>query len=248
MARRDQTPPYEIMRSRSAGGASGSGASTPSGATGASGDSGSPQPLAGEYDTVPGAPGRAPWWVGSSAPLVLRLPRGLAVLAAAGVLGVIVLAYLVGVVRGSASAGPEPEELGLGVRAGPDGYFLSSDDGYEGTEVDAPADPMLDEKREPGQNYMRLIQDSEAYCRELGEFFGARGVAIQLVLVNNGRSCIAYAVKRGYRGDELDSESCTRYKQQLLSLGRQWKIHKGNKGTDLATMYFELYNGPRGKD
>jgi hypothetical protein len=187
-------------------------------------------------------PGRAPWWVGSSAPLVLRIPRGLALLAVVGVLGVIVLAYLVGSARGAASAEPNPEDRSLGERSGPDGYFVTSEDGYEGSEVDVPKDPLTAERREPGLNYMRLIQDDEAYCRELAEFFGKREVALQLVLVNNGRSCIAYAVKRGYRGDELDSESCKRYRQQLLSIGQQWKIHNGNRGTDLSTMYFELYN------
>lgn len=244
MARRDQTPPYEIMRSRQPGGASGVG---PSGSSGLPSEGGPSMPVPNASEPATTTPGRAPWWVGSSAPLVLRVPRGLALLAVVGVLGVIVLAYLVGSARGAASAKPDPEDASLGERSGPDGYFVSSEDGYEGTEIDVPGDALTAERREPGLNYMRLIQSNEADCRKLAEFFGSRGVAIQLVLVNNARSCIAYAVKRGYRGDELDSESCKRYRQQLLSIGQQWKIQNGNRGTDLSTMYFELYN-PRGND
>ncbi|MFN3168935.1 MAG: hypothetical protein ACE37H_17945 [Phycisphaeraceae bacterium] len=244
MAKRDQTPPYEIMRSRQPGSASG-GHSL--GSAGLPADSGASQPVPAVSEPAAGVPSRAPWWVGSSAPLVLRVPRGLALLAVVGVLGVIVLAYLVGSARGSASAKPDPEDASLGERSGPDGYFVSSEDGYEGTEVAVPGDPLTAERREPGLNYMRLIQSNEADCRKLAEFFASRGVAIQLVLVNNAQSCIAYAVKRGYRGDELDSESCKRYRQQLLSIGQQWKVHNGNRGTDLSTMYFELYN-PRGND
>ena len=233
MPRRDHTPPYEIMRSR------------PGAPVGRADDPPSPEPTPGEYEPGQSLPRRAPWWVGSSAPLVLRLPRGLAVLSLAGVLLVIVLAYFVGTIRGAAAARPEPDEQTLGQRSGPQGYFIAGQDDYQGTEVQVPEQALTAERREPGKNYMRLIQSTEQDCRELAEFFGARGVAIQLAMVNNGRSCVAYAVKRGYRGDELSSESCKRYKQQLLSLGRQWKAHNQGRGTDLATMYFERYDGPR---
>lgn len=241
MPKRDQTPPYEIMRSRAVGGGSvpvpRAGQADPAEPVSAQAEPGLPDP-------APAVPTKAPWWVGSSAPLVLRVPRGLALLAVAGVLGVIVLAYFVGTIRGASSARPEPEEAGLGPRTGPSGFYLSSGDGYQGPVVEVPEDALTAERREPGLNYMQLITSKDKEdCVRLAEFFGAREVAIQVVPVHNKGLWVAYAVKRGYRGDELNSESCKRYEQQLRALGRAWKQHNGGRGTDLSTMFFKRYDG-----
>ena len=236
MAKRDQTPPYEIMRSR--GGASGSGASGP-------GEGGSAEAPTSEEDRIPRPPGRAPWWVGSASPLVLRVPRGVAIFSVVGLLLVIVVAYWVGSIRGAASARPEAAEAGMGQRTGPDGFFVSPDDGYAGPEVEVPEDALTVERREPGLNYMQLITSTREDCEKLARFFGARGVAIQLVPVHNRGLWVAYAVKRGYRADELGSESQQRYEQMLRSLGRQYK--QSNGGTDLSTMIFKRYDGPQPK-
>ena len=233
MAKRDQTPPYEIMRSR--GGVSGSGASAPS-------DAGSTEAPASEEDRIPGPPGRAPWWVGSASPLVLRVPRGVAILSIVGLLLLIVVSYAVGSIRGAASARPEAIDAGMGERAGPDGFFVTPDDGYSGPEVEVPEDALAVERREPGLNYMQLITSTREDCENVARFFGARGVAIQLVPVHNRGLWVAYAVKRGYRADELGSESQQRYEDLLKSLGRDYK--RNNGGTDLSTMIFKRYDGP----
>ena len=237
MAKRDQTPPYEIMRSR--GGASGSGAPV--------GEVESGSPVVTEKDSIPRPPGRAPWWVGSASPLVLRVPRGVAIMCVAGLLLVIVLAYWVGSMRGAAGARPEPDEPGLGERTGPNGFFESPDDDYAGPKVDVPEDVLTAERREPGLNYMQLITSTREDCEKLARFFGARGVAIQLVPVHNKGLWVAYAVKRGYRSDEMGSESQKRYEQMLRSLGRQWKQSNSGRGTDLSTMIFNRYDGPKPK-
>ncbi|MEO0477147.1 MAG: hypothetical protein AAF085_14435, partial [Planctomycetota bacterium] len=148
MAKRDQTPPYEIMRSR--GGASGSGASAGS-------EGGPAEAPENEEDRIPRPPGRAPWWVGSASPLVLRVPRGVAILSVVGLLLLIVVAYWVGSMRGAASAKPEATDVGMGQRTGPDGFFVTPDDGYSGPEVEVPEDALAVERREPGLNYMQLI-------------------------------------------------------------------------------------------
>lgn len=233
MAKRDQTPPYEIMRSR--GGASGSGAQ---------GVGEADEPVVSETDRIPRPPGRAPWWVGSASPLVLRVPRGVAILSVLGLLLVIVVAYWVGSIRGAAGAQPEAIETGLGERSGPNGFFISPTDDYAGPEVDVPKDALTTEQREPGLNYMQLITSTREDCEKLARFFGARGVAIQLVPVHNKGLWVAYAVKRGYRADEMGSESQQRYEQMLKSLGRQYKQ---SGGTDLATMIFNRYDGPKPK-
>lgn len=236
MAKRDYTPPYEIMRSR--GGASGGG--TPSVSEAA-------EPVVSETDSIPRPPGRAPWWVGSASPLVLRVPRGVAILSVAGLLLVIVVAYWVGSMRGAASVKPEVVEAGLGQRVGPDGFFISPEDDYAGPEVDVPENALLVERREPGHNYMQLITSTKEDCEKLARFFGARGVAIQLVPVHNKGLWVAFAVKRGYRSDEMGSESQQRYEQMLRSLGRQWKQNNGGRGSDLSTMIFNRYDGPKPK-
>jgi hypothetical protein len=234
MAKRDYTPPYEIMRSRGS-------------ASGNAGEGGVPESPGGQEESIPRPPGRAPWWVGSASPLVLRVPRGIAILSVAGLLLVIMVAYWVGSMRGAAAANPEPVEPGLGERTGPNGFFVSPEDDYEGPEVDVPEDALTVERREPGLNYMQLITSTREDCEKLARFFGARGVAIQLVPVHNKGLWVAYAVKRGYRSDEMGSESQQRYEQMLRSLGRQWKQTNGGRGTDLSTMIFNRYDGPKPK-
>lgn len=233
MAKRDQTPPYEIMRSR--GGASGGAAPA---------EGGSSEPAVMEKDSIPRPPGRAPWWVGSASPLVLRVPRGVAILSVAGLLLVIVVAYGVGSIRGAAGAKPEAVEPGMGERTVSNGFFVSPEDDYKGPEVEVPEDALMVEQREPGLNYMQLITSTREDCEKLARFFGARGVAIQLVPVHNKGLWVAYAVKRGYRADEMGSESQQRYEQMLKSLGRQYKQ---SGGTDLSTMIFNRYDGPKPK-
>lgn len=237
MGKRDHTPPYEIMRSR--GGASGGSAST-----GGEVEGDSASPAVTEKDSIPRPPGRAPWWVGSASPLVLRLPRGVAVLSVVGLLLLIVVAYGVGSIRGAAGAQPEASGPGMGERIVSNGFFESPDDDYAGPEVDVPEDALMAEQREPGLNYMQLITSTREDCEKLARFFGARGVAIQLVPVHNKGLWVAYAVKRGYRADEMGSESQQRYEQMLKSLGRQYKQ---SGGTDLATMIFNRYDGPKPK-
>ena len=233
MPKRDSTPPYEIMRSRSA--APGSGAS---------GDSGVSEPVQRQEESIPRPPGRAPWWVGSASPLVLRVPRGIAILSVAGLLLVIVVAYMVGSIRGAAAAKPDPIEAGLGERTGPNGFFVSPEDDFDREEVEVPEDALLVERREPGLNYMQLITSTREDCEKLARFFGARGVAIQLVPVHNKGLWVAYAVKRGYRSDEMGSESRQRYEDMLRSIGRQYKQ---SGGVDLSTMLFNRYDGPAPK-
>lgn len=237
MAKRDHTPPYEIMRSR--GGASGGGAPV--------GEVDSESPAVTEKDSIPRPPGRAPWWVGSASPLVLRVPRGVAILSVVGLVLLIVVAYWVGSMRGAAGAQPDAVELGLGERSGPNGFFISPDDDYAGPQVDVPEDALTAERREPGLNYMQLITSTREDCEKLARFFGARGVAIQLVPVHNKGLWVAFAVKRGYRSDEMGSESQQRYEQMLRSLGRQWKQSNSGRGTDLSTMIFNRYDGPKPK-
>lgn len=237
MAKRDYIPPYEIMRSRSGSSAGGTAPNAD--------ESEADRPASNERDNVSLQARPAPWWVGSASPLVLRVPRGVAILGVVGLLLLIVIAYGVGVIRGAAWAQPEAADPGMGDRAGPNGFFMSPDDDYAGPEVSVPEEDLTVERREPGLNYMQLITSTREDCEALARFFGARGVAIQLVPVHNKGLWVAFAVKRGYRSDEMGGESQMRYEQMLRSLGRQWKQSNSGRGTDLSTMIFNRYDGPR---
>ncbi len=241
MARRDDIPPYEIMRQRSAGG----------GAV--------PGPRTSEPSAKSSRSGGSPWWVGASSPLVLRLPRGLAALAVLGLLLVIVLAYWVGASRGRSAAeaayaqqqaqagGIVPGPRGVGAvsvsRAGGPGGNGEAGENGNGTESPQEVVTTFTERRERGLNYFRLIYTSREEGEAMAEFMARNGIDIQLVLVDNDRSCIAYAVDRGFRSDERDSDARRYYESQLKELGDLWK-QRGSGNSGFSTAYLELYKGP----
>lgn len=243
MARRDEIPPYEIMRQRAASGGA------------------APKPR--EASTL-GDGGRrsgSPWWVGASSPLVLRLPRGLAALAVLGLLLVVVLAYWVGASRGkSAAEAAYAQQQGqtggvIGPR-GVGGISVSRAGGPGGSQGNGEAgaggsggEPVQEvvttfsEQRERGLNYFRLVYTSREEGEAMAEFMARNGIDIQLVLVDNDRSCIAYAVDRGFRSDERDSDARRYYESQLKELGDLWK-QRGSGNSGFSTAYLELYKGP----
>lgn len=182
--------------------------------------------------------GRVPWWVGSSSPLVLRVPRGLAVLGVAGLVLLIVLAYWVGAVRGSASAQQAVAAAGMGERSGPEGYYIAADDGYQGPEQEVPEGVVEGEdRRVPGMCYVRVVESTEADCRRIAEFFASRGVAMQVTRGNNDRFRV-YVIERAYSPQETESESAQYFLRQMRGHGRAWKVHNGGRGDDLSTMYY----------
>ena len=232
MARRDQTPPYEIMRSR------GTAAPKPEAAEPAvQGD------LADEEERI-NVPRKAPWWVGSSAPLVLRLPRGLAVLSVFTVLMVIVLSYWVGSMRGAAAAKPDPEATAIGDRFGPSDYYEYKELPYDGPVVEVPEKRMYKEVRKDGYWYLRLMTSSEEECRKLASFLHKRDVAVLLVVNEAKQNCVVYAVDRGYRSGDLSSESAKRYMALMRNHGQAWKESNGGRGDKLSSMYYAQYEKP----
>lgn len=101
MARRGKTPPYELMRSatRPTGGGD---APSPQPAAGASGtDAGDSDAGVGAADSARAAVGGG--WAALAVPMVLRVPRGVAVVIAIGLIGLVVLAYWAGHQRGDAA-------------------------------------------------------------------------------------------------------------------------------------------------
>lgn len=262
LRRRDQIPPYEIMRSRANTGAPGVGAGEPVDAEqpGPSvkpdaSTSGSPPAAAASSRSKPAASApepsgaAAPWWVGSSAPIVLRVPRGLALIIVVGVLLLLVLSYWVGTVRGRSAANQLAQERApssaepVARRTPPIAITDAGDRGANEVENQAgPAVQVFAERRETGLNYLCLLTGDRDECVRLAEFLADKQVAIQLVNRDNG-SCVVYAVDYGFRGSELSSDECLAYKRKLQDLGRAWKRFNNNRGSDLGTMYYALFTG-----
>ncbi|MEM1354751.1 MAG: hypothetical protein AAGH88_07705 [Planctomycetota bacterium] len=258
LRRRDQIPPYEIMRSRGNAGAPGVGAVAPveDGAERSPNEGMDTHQAAGAASESAANSradrGTAPWWVGSAAPIVLRIPRGLAVAVIFGVLGLLIVSYWVGTVRGkSAAKADAPPQI-----AGPNGnaprqtpeISISNErdpDGDNPETNDRPAMQVFAERREAGLNYLRLLTGNREECIRLAEFMADKRVAIQLVNRDNGE-VVVYAVDQGFRGNELSSEEYLAYRRKLQELGRAWRRFNNNRGTDLGTMYPALYKSPGG--
>ncbi len=206
-----------------------------------------------------GTAGGTPWWVGSSAPIVLRVPRGLAVVICLALVGLIVLAYFVGVVRGSSglearvNTAVEVELLqasqhGMAppdVRGSKQIIGRKEDTGVSGAKpgTESPRDP-----RKPGLNYMVLATLPGPDAIPLVDFLRDNGVETILVsvTVRGSEQVKVVAVNKGFEGAELNSQARGEYQSMLRTLGRAWKRHNGNRGDALGTMYFDKYVPPDG--
>ncbi|MFI4859321.1 MAG: hypothetical protein ACIAXF_01430 [Phycisphaerales bacterium JB063] len=242
MARRSDIPPYEIMRQRAA-----------DKAAAASG------PAAASDPPTPVGAGPSPWWVGATVPIVLRIPRGLAVLSILGLLLLVMLAYWVGTARGRSAA---QQQIAQGnpdaaVLAGPRGVgrvsITSEQDAVDGPGASQAGDggpspqqvvqTTFEERRERGLNYFRLVKTSREEGEQIAAFMAQAQIDIQLVLEDNERSCVVYAVERGFRGDELNSDARRQHESHLRALGNQWK-QLGSGHSNFGTMIPERYSGP----
>lgn len=238
MARRkDQLPPFEIMgsapprkpwheRARQGGDEPEADAGEPAGPVRSEG--------------VP--PGQ--WWQWLShagPPLVLRVPRGLAISVVLGVLGLLVVAYWVGVERGEAKARhaltapqePAPSRF--------DRVPAVTDDAPGGEAQRPPLDAAAaGDPREPGLNYLVLATWNRRDARRLASFLAAQGVATVLEPWNNDRFRVV-AVNRGFPPDAIDERRA--YRNRMLEIGKAWKRHNNGRGTALEDMHFDKFEG-----
>ena len=184
---------------------------------------------------------------------------GLAVVVLAGLLLVMVLAYWVGSARGrgAAEAAYEARQgAGVGV-PGPRGVGDISISRPQDPPAVAPGpgqvagdpaggqvvEPTYAEQRERGLNYFRLVATSREEGEEIAQFMASARIDIQLVLIDNDRSCIVYAVERGFRSDELNSDARRQHESHLRALGNQWR-ELGSGHSNFNTMIPERYQGP----
>ena len=206
--------------------------------------------------------GGSPWWVGSSNPIMLRVPRGLAVLAIVGLIGLMVLAYFVGYQRGgggdqvakhmgaselqgAGTLSQPPAGLTIGdengTTNGGSGLAANSSTGTGGGQLTPTVDPdkwPSGTKRKPGLNYLRLALYPLDSAKQLQTFMSKRG--LNTVLDKKGKDAYAViAVNLGVK--HIGSDRALAWKALCRQLGRAWGNHLKNDTENLASMYYVLY-------
>ncbi|MFW6059219.1 MAG: hypothetical protein ACODAQ_03505 [Phycisphaeraceae bacterium] len=232
-----------------------------------------PRPAVVERAPEPaGGGGEHAWWSwsGVGVPIILRVPRGVAILAVVGLIGLLVLAYWVGHTRGEAAAtatmteqtrpsdeadhrappGPPPQrspQSGSRQASAATGGTAASDTAGEdaspgGADVRRSARRGGD-PREPGLNYFIVATYTADHAQRCAEFLAEQGVETHLVSGDNDRFSI-WVVERGFTRQELyDSQVYRQWESRLKDLGRAWAAHNGNSRDTFASMYPAKYQG-----
>ena len=213
------------------------------------------------------------WATAAATPMVLRVPRGLAVAALAGVIGLLVLAYWVGYVQGGAGGErtssvasadglkpPPPEALrGMGqdgrdTTAGLNGQAGQARPSRDGATRQSPAGPPSGSDqpaadRQPGLNYFIVATWPREAARSLAAFIQQQGLATSLVSRDNGRFAVvitepAFALEPE---DTADASPVRRQReQQLADVLEAWNAQEdlpGGYNVDPEDMFLKKYRG-----
>ena len=194
------------------------------------------------------------WRDGASEPLLIRVPRGMALCLLGGVLGLLILSYLVGYSRGDSAAEkrvtaiyqpnldgtdrtPPVRQGGSPGSTGTD----TVDSGSSGQVSDqrgirASADP-----RTPGVNYLVLAIYPNDEARRLQTFLAGREVEVMLGPRNNKGLCQVITLRGFTRQQFRDTDEAERFRTRLQAFGRDWKTSNNGKGDDLSSMYYDKY-------
>lgn len=114
--------------------------------------------------------------------------------------------------------------------------------GNFGSAVELPrTDPRVS-----GLNYLMLVtvraEDIDE-ARRLQEFLRQSGVASILSKSNNGRFVSVMDVSRSFTSDEYRAGQHQTHLDRMRALGRAWKRHNGNLGSDLSSMTYYKFKG-----
>ncbi len=232
---RDNTPPYEIMGKQSV---------QPQ-APGAM-----PRPGGGFRSGVGGF-GKSvldAWQAGASEPLLLRVPRGMALSLLAGLLGLLILAYWVGYSRGGSAAEKRVTAIYQPVLEGADRVpptrFVASEGTNTGVSAGVPSASGSGDPRTSGLNYLILALYPPQEAKRLKAFLAERQVDVMVGPRNNKGLCQVVALKGFTRQQYRDTDEKTRFMTQMRALGRDWKSFNKGKGEDLSSMYYDKYAPP----
>lgn len=199
-------------------------------------------------DGVP--PGQWLQWLSHAGPpLVLRVPRGLAISVVLGVLALLVVAYWVGFERGESAATPLYETQDRSGRipavirrdTGEDGNRGDTGSATDNADDGSPAnDNGAVDPRTPGLNYMVMARRNRRDAQRLAQFVMDQGVETILVPLGDEMFLIV-ATERGF--ESVRSEEARAYRNRLREIGRAWKRHNEGRGSALEDMYFDLHEG-----
>ncbi len=232
--RRDNTPPYEIMGHTPAQPQASGRGPRPGGGSG----------IGGFGRSVLDA-----WHAGASEPLTLRVPRGMALFLMAGLIGLLILAYVVGHSRGGSAAEKRVRaELTLSgpghtppLRPGASQGGITGQTGATSTE---PLDPRRVDPRESGLNYLVLASCPPSEAGRLQAFLQERQVEVMVGPRNNKGLCQVIALRGFTRQQYRDTDEKTRFMTRMRALGRDWQTANKGKGEDLSSMYYVKYEPP----
>jgi hypothetical protein len=189
---------------------------------------------------------------GLSEPVVLRVPRGLAVVGAAALIGLIVLSFAVGQRRGY-GAGEAAERLRLqeevnaisrlaGRQAtGALGGVSGGGAWPGGGAAEGGAGEGYKEPRRRGMRYFVVSHGPTEEAERLIVFMDRYGVDAAAVPSDNPRFVKVIATQ-GFTSEALRSPTGRDYEKALRQIGRWWQDANGG-GKDLSDLYTELYEG-----
>ncbi|MCC5829312.1 MAG: hypothetical protein JJU36_07675 [Phycisphaeraceae bacterium] len=173
-------------------------------------------PVDGDSELEPGAPPPRTWGAGS-APVLLRLPRGYAILMGIGILLLLILGYFAGYARGdrtgysraeAAMSQRERVERPIEERAGIWGPMLVEHPGGE------------DDPRLPGLSYFHLANYPKTDAFRLVEFLRGHGVAAFATRRND--DIFSVWAGQGFSMDDEARQARQSYLRHLGELGRDW--------------------------
>lgn len=192
------------------------------------------------------------WW-GGGAPIVLRLPRGMALVLIVAAVGLLVLAYLTGHSRGVSAGETDAQSrykalmrgsMRGGAMVGGHGAILTPDGdpmmpGRGRVFLPGDADP-----RQADLNYPIVARYHLEEAKRLAEFFAERGVDTLVVSAHNTGLFHVIPVM-GFTGEDFRNKQHHPLERQLRDLGREWKILNNNRGDDLSSLWWDKFEPGR---
>lgn len=194
-----------------------------------------------------GEPWISSWWPQAGVPIVLRVPRGMAVVVMLAVLGVVILSYFVGYTQGNAGGGQQAEgqpwinNQGT-MRRAPGGVGDA-----QGGEQAAAAGRIYGltepDPRQPGMNYLILARYPHDEAHRLATFVAEYGLDLAIIPSDNARLFFVVAL-RGFESGEIGAGTPGEaFREEVGNIGRAWRRHNNNRGDALETRYFARYSG-----
>ncbi|QQE12134.1 hypothetical protein JD969_01265 [Planctomycetota bacterium] len=215
-----------------------------------------------QREPLPSGRARKAWWAAFDEPVILRVPRGIAVAICFGVLTLIGMAYWVGESRGAKATRAAIEEEGRlmeirlpGLRAGrgaPNslGEPLVKNERYQAVTLmeqvynvtnDIVVPPDMD-PRVLGENYLQVTTCSREKAVELMEFLLSRHEVETAAFTSYSKELVTVVALKGFRVTQDPESEGYKFRSAMLRVGRDWQKLNGRNTKDLSDMFFAKYD------